>query len=604
MPYKTLVAVEVVKAFTREFRLVRLHRTVDGPAACHSIDLRKCVLMKRHSSVAWLALGLIACCFSSGQAQEAWRPTRDNAAAVELIQEPTLRGFVRFLADDLLEGRGPGSRGDELTQLYLATQFQAFGFKPVLSGDQWIQPVPLVGVTTAAPPSVDFRAGDKVLTLKHHDDTMLVAGRPAEALSIADAELVFVGYGIQAPEFAWDDYKGMDLKGKILVMMNNDPENDPELFAGKRRLYYGRWDYKYESAARQGAAGAIIIHTDASAGYPYQVIQTSWSGEEFELKESQGPRLDMRGWITNDGARRLVQLGGKSLEELRKAAESRDFVPVPLDVRMSVKLESKVRQQNTANVLAVLPGSDPQLSKEHVLFMAHHDHLGLAERRDANGDNIYNGAIDNASGTAALLSIAKAISSLPQRPKRSILLAAVGAEEQGLLGSRYLAANPPIHPGYMSAVINIDGINHLGPTHDVNLIGNGKSNLDPLVSAVAKWQGRVVTPDYFPDRGYYYRSDQFSLAKVGVPGIYLHAGINVVGKPDGWGKEQLEKWVEKTYHQPSDEYEPAWDLRGAIDDIRMLAHVGLAIADGQVAPAWNKGDEFEAARLDALKSRP
>ena len=559
--------------------------------------------MKRFNLFKGLVLGLMFCGAVETHSQDAWRPSPDNAAAVEQIDEQPLRGFIRFLADDLLEGRGPGSRGDELTQLYLATQFQAFGFKPILPDGKWLQPVPLVGVTTTAPPSVDFRSGDKVLALKHHEDTMLVAGRPAESMSLKDAELVFVGYGIQAPEYSWDDYKGVDLKDKVLVMMNNDPESDPDLFAGKRRLYYGRWDYKYESAAKQGAAGAIIIHTDSSAGYPYQVIQTSWSGEEFELKDSRGPRLDLRGWVTDAAAKRLVQLGGKSLDELRKAAESRDFVPVPLDVRVSIELKSKVREQRTGNVLAVLPGSDPQLAQEHVLFMAHHDHLGLAERRDATGDNIYNGAIDNASGTAALLTLAKAIASMPSRPKRSILLAAVGAEEQGLLGSRYLAANPPIHPGFMSAVINIDGINHLGRTHDVNLIGNGKSNLDPIVAAVAKWQGRVVTPDYFPDRGYYYRSDQFSLAKIGVPAIYLHAGINVVGKPDGWGKEQLEKWVEKTYHQPSDEYDPNWDLRGAIDDLRLLTHVGLVIADGQLTPAWNKGDEFEAARAAAISSR-
>ncbi len=327
------------------------------------------------------------------------------------------------------------------------------------------------------------------------------------------------------------------------------------------------------------------------------------SGEEFELKEETGPRLDLRGWVTDDGAKKLVALAGKSLDDLRAAAEKRDFQPVPLGVKMSVELKCNVRQQNTANVLAILPGSDPELKKEAVIFMAHHDHLGLAERRDARGDNIYNGAIDNASGTAALLSIARAVASLPIKPKRSIMLAAVGAEEQGLLGSRYLGAHPPIHAGYMAAVINIDGINHLGKTRDLNLIGNGKSNLDPIVEAVAKSQGRVVTPDYFPDRGYYYRSDQFSLAKVGVPGIYLHPGINVIGKPDGWGKQQQEEWVDKIYHQPSDQYDPTWDLAGALDDIRLLAHVGLVIANKAERPAWNRGDEFEAARLKALETR-
>jgi Zn-dependent M28 family amino/carboxypeptidase len=536
-------------------------------------------------------------------AQERWRPTPDALAALENVDEPQLRSHIRFLAHDLLEGRGTGTRGDALAQLYIATQFEGLGLQPAAGDGGWYQSVPLVGVTTRAPAEVVFRHGEQSLTLKHHDDTMFVAGRPAEHISLQDAELVFVGYGIQAPEYQWDDFKGVDLKGKVLVVMNNDPESDPELFAGRRRLYYGRWDYKYESAARQGAAGAIIIHTTPSAGYPYQVIQTSWSGEEFELRDSQGPRLDLRGWVTDDGAQRLAALAGHDLDQLRAAAEARDFQPVPLGIRMSLELECQVRQQDTGNVLGLLPGSDPELRRETLVFMAHHDHLGLAEARDARGDNIYNGAIDNASGTAALLTIARAVSALPTPPRRSVLFAAVGAEEQGLLGSRYLANHPPIPAGYLSAVINIDGINHLGRTHDVNLIGNGKSNLDALVEMVARWQGRVVTPDYFPDRGYYYRSDQFSLAKVGVPGIYLHSGINVVGKPDGWGKEQLDRWVEKSYHQPSDEYSDDWDLTGAIDDIRLLAHVGLIIANRSEAPAWNPGDEFEAARKRALAER-
>jgi hypothetical protein len=572
---------------------------------CHVTKPFRSVRRTVHlASLAWALWA--AALTSSGEraaAQENWRPTKDNQAAVEEITEDVLRGHIRFLADDLLEGRGPGSRGDQLTQLYLSTQLQTLGFRPVLPGGQWTQPVPLVGVTTAPPPTVELHSGEQKLVLKHSTDTMLVAGRPAEKISIDDAELVFVGYGIQAPEYNWDDFKSADVRGKILVIMNNDPESDPNLFEGRRRLYYGRWDYKYEMAAKVGAAGAIIIHTTPSAGYPYQVIQTSWSGEQFELKEGETPRMDLRGWVTDEAAHRIAELAGKSLDDLRAAAESRDFQPVPLGVRLSVELTATVREQQTANVLGILPGSDPELSKETVVFMAHHDHLGIAAERDAQGDNIYNGAIDNASGTAALLAIARAVSALPHPPRRSILVAAVGAEEQGLLGSKYLAEHPPIAPGYMAAVINIDGINFLGKTHDLNMIGNGKSNLDPLVEQVAKWQGRVVTPDYFPDRGYYYRSDQFSLAKVGVPGIYLHAGINVVGKPDGWGKEQLEAWVDKTYHQPSDEYSPDWDLAGAIDDTRLLCHVGLLVADADQAPAWNRGDEFEAARLEAIRQR-
>jgi Zn-dependent M28 family amino/carboxypeptidase len=272
-----------------------------------------------------------------------------------------------------------------------------------------------------------------------------------------------------------------------------------------------------------------------------------------------------------------------------------------LGIHLSVALSCDIRKGKTANVLGLLPGSDPELARQAVIFMAHHDHLGLAAMRNAEGDNIYNGAVDNASGTAALLAIARACVSLPKRPARSILFAAVGAEEQGLLGSLYLAEHPPIEAGNMAAVINIDGVNHIGPTRDVNVIGLGKSNLDDLVGEVARWQNRVVTPDQFPDRGYYYRSDQFSLAKVGVPGVYLHSGIHVIGKPDGWGKQQIEEWIKTKYHQPSDEYDESWDLRGAVEDVRLLYYVGLKAAQQPALPQWNPGDEFEAARKAAIK---
>ncbi len=520
------------------------------------------------------------------------------------INDSALRAGIRFLADDLLEGRGPGSRGDALAQRYIATQWEALGLKPASEERTWYQAVPLVGVTTRVPPEIVFRRGGKSITLKYIEDMIATSGKAQAKTSVRDAELVFVGYGIQAPEYQWNDFKNTDLKGKILLVMNNDPEDDPNLFAGKRRLYYGRWDYKYEMAAKLGAAGAIIIHTTPSAGYPFQAVQTSWTGEEFELKNTSGPRLDMRGWVSETSAYKLAQLAGQDLDRLRQVAQTREVQPVPLGITLSLELSCQIREQNTGNVLGLLPGSDPEMSRETVVFMAHHDHLGFAAQRDQRGDNICNGAIDNASGTAALLAIARAMAALSDRPKRSILFAAVGAEEQGLLGSKYLAEHSPIHPGDLAAVINIDGVNILGRTHDVNVIGNGKSSLDRWVESVAKWQGRVVTPDYFPDRGYYYRSDQFSLAKVGVPGVYLHSGVNVVGKPDGWGKQQLEEWVEKYYHQPSDEYRDDWDLSGAIDDIRLLAHVGLAIANDPNLPTWNPGDEFEAARNSALKNRP
>src|SRR5262245_9580882 len=536
-------------------------------------------------------------------AQAAVRPEDAQVKAAELaIHEAALRGHIRYLADDLLEGRGPGSRGDELAQLYIAAHFQALGLKPAAPGGGWFQKVPLVGVTTHVPVALKFQHDGKSLELKRHEEYVIMSGKAQPQVSVNDAELVFVGYGMQAPEYQWDDFKGVDLRGKVLLVMNNDPADDPELFGGKRRLYYGRWDYKFASAARQGAAGAIIIHTTESAGYPFQVVQTSWSGEEFEMEHATDPRVQMRGWMTEGGSRRRVTLAGQDMDTLRAAAERRDFRPVPLGIHLSVAFSYDIRKVKTGNILGLLPGSDPELARQAVIFMAHHDHLGLAAERNAEGDNIYNGAVDNASGTAALLAIARACAGLPKRPARSILFAAVGAEEQGLLGSLYLAEHPPIEVGNMAAVINIDGINHFGPTRDVNVIGLGKSNLDELVNQVARWQKRVVTPDQFPDRGYYYRSDQFSLAKVGVPGVYLHSGINVIGKPEGWGKQQLEEWIRTKYHQPSDEYQDSWDLRGAVEDVRLLYYVGLQAAQQPTLPQWNAGDEFEAVRKTAIKA--
>lgn len=550
------------------------------------------------------ALALVAFCQPSF-AQQAIQPDAVHVSSAELaITEPALRGHIRFLASDLLEGRGPGSRGDELAQQFIAAQFESLGLQPAAPGGGWFQQVPLVGVTARVPATVRFRHAANSLELKRHDDYVFASGKPQPQVAIENAEIVFVGYGIEAPEYQWDDFKGADLRGKVLLMMNNDPANDPELFAGNRRLYYGRWDYKFASAARQGAAGAIIIHTTASAGYPFQVVQTSWSREEFELEQAAGPRVEMKGWLTEDASRRVASLAGHDLDRLRAAAERRDFKPVPLGVQLSVAFSCDVRKKQTGNVLGILPGSDPARTSQAVVFMAHHDHLGMAAERNADGDNIYNGAIDNASGTAALLAIARACSSLSTRPGRSILFAAVGAEEQGLLGSLYMAEQPPIPAGNLAAVINIDGLNNIGPTHDINVIGLGKSNMDELVDGIARWQKRVVTPDQFPDRGYYYRSDQFSLAKVGVPGVYLHSGINVIGKPEGWGKRQLEEYTQTRYHQPSDEYQESWDLRGAVEDVRLLYYVGLQAAQRSDLPKWNPGDEFEAARKAALKAVP
>lgn len=526
------------------------------------------------------------------------------AVAEETITEAGLRADIRFLADDLLEGRGPGTRGDQLAQKYIVSQYELMGLQPGMADGSYLQPVPLVGVTTRPPKTMTFQKDEQSLEFRNSGDYIVTCGQAIEKSTFEDAEVLFVGYGMQAPEYEWDDFKGVDVRGKVLLIMNNDPATDDKLFAGKTRLYYGRWDYKYAKAAEMGAIGALIIHTDPSAGYPWQVVQTSWTGEQMALGGVAGGRLPLEGWLTEEASRKLASFGGHDLDALRAFAERKDFRPVSLGTTLSLSMDVRVRERSTANVLGLLPGSDPVLRDQWLIYCAHHDHIGLADARDERGDNIYNGAVDNASGVAVLLSIARAMTKLPEseRPKRSVLFAAVGAEEQGLLGSGYLANNPPVPAGQLAAVINIDGINILGPTHDVVVVGRGKSNLDKTVENFAAWQDRVVVGDQFPEKGFYYRSDQFSLAKVGVPGVYLGSGTHVIGKPAEWGPQQLRDWTENIYHQTSDEYRDDLNLGGAIQDARLMFHIGNHTANQPDLPAWNSGDEFEAARLKAIEA--
>ena len=524
-------------------------------------------------------------------------PAAEQAA--QAIDEDALRGPIRFLADDLLEGRGPASRGDQLTQLYLATTLESLGLEPGGENGTYLQPFDIVGITSEVPETWTFRKGGQTLDLKCWDEFIAASGVQEPAARIDDAELVFVGYGIEAPEYQWDDFKGMDLKGKVLLMLNNDPDWDPKLFEGNRRLYYGRWTYKYESAARQGAAGAIIIHTTPSAGYPWQVVQTSWTGEQFELPAEGEPRIQVAAWATEDAARALAKLGGKDLDALREQARSRDFKPVPLGVTTSLTLPNKISRVQTANVGGLLRGSDPKLKDEVVIYTAHHDHLGIGEP-DKAGDKIYNGALDNAAGTAQVLAIAKAFTALPEPPRRSILFLFVAAEEQGLLGSEYYAKHPTFPPGKIAANINYDGGNIWGRATELTFIGLGKSVLDEVVERYAAAQDRTVVGDQFPDRGFFYRSDQFNFAKIGVPAIYLDTGTKFRGKPPEWGKQQIEAWEADNYHQPSDELTPEWNFDGMIEDALLGFFVGLDIAQSDKLPAWNPGDEFEAARKAAL----
>jgi Zn-dependent M28 family amino/carboxypeptidase len=522
-----------------------------------------------------------------------------TAQAMEVIDGPLLRAPIRFLADDLLGGRGPSSPGDEITQLYLATQMEALGLEPAFEGDSWTQPFDIVGITATVPDSWTFSAGGKSdLTLARHDDFIAASGVQKATATVDGAEVVFVGYGIQAPEYDWDDFGDADLTGKVLLMLNNDPDWDPELFGGDARLYYGRWTYKYESAARQGAAGAIIIHTTPSAGYPFQVVQTSWTGPQFELPAESEPRIEIAAWTTEEASRRLVEMGGHDLDALVERARSRDFEPVALGVTTSLSLTNEITKTATANVGGVLHGSDPELAEDVVVYTAHHDHIGDSGEGE---DAIYNGALDNAAGVSQILAIARAITELPEAPRRSQLFLFVAAEEQGLLGSKYFSLHPSVPAGRLAANINYDGGNIWGRTTDVTLVGYGKSDLDDVARSVLDFQGRTLVPDQFPDRGFYYRSDQISLAKIGVPALYFDTGTAFRDRPAGWGKEQIEAWEAQHYHQPSDELRDDWVFDGMIEDARLGLLAGLLISQADEMPAWNEGDEFEAARLEALE---
>ena len=522
--------------------------------------------------------------------------------AEKLLTVESVRAHVRFLASDELEGRQPSTRGDRLAQTYIATEFEGLGLKPGDASGGFLQTFDVVSIDGTTPSLTFVARGAKgTLTLKQSEDFIAVSAHQQKLSKLQDAELVFLGYGIVAPEYQWDDFKGVDLRGKVIVVMNNDPEDDPALFAGKARLYYGRWDYKYEQAARVGAAGCIIIHTTPSAGYSWQVVQTSWAGENFDLPAAGPSTAQVKAWVTEQAAKRLMTLAGKDLDVLRAAAQKRDFRPVPLGITVNATIENTVATKTTANVLAVLPGSDPVLKNEYVVITAHHDHLGRKAETKKGEDGIYNGAVDNASGVAALLTVARAMAAMPKAPKRTTLFAAVAAEEQGLLGSQYLVEHPPVPVSKMAADINVDGLNIWGKTRDVSVIGLGKSSIDAVITELARAQNRVVVGDATADRGHFYRSDQFNFAKAGVPAAYFSSGESFIGRPEGWGRAEREKWENVNYHQPSDELTPTWDLSGALEDIQLFFRLAVTLGNAPGMPTWKNGDEFEAIRLKSLK---
>ena len=521
-------------------------------------------------------------------------------AAVNRVTANEISAHLRFLADDMLEGRKPGSAGDELAIRYLAAQLEAMGYQPAGEGGTYLQKVPLIELAAEPPHDVTFKAGEKSLVLHAGNglaaDLVLDPSAQKELEAVKDAPLVFVGYGITAPEYGWDDYKDADVRGKVVVLMNMNPP-----FKGEGvRLWYGRWDYKYLNAARHGAVGALVIHTTESAGYPWQVVVTSSSTPRQQLPPELGDvSMEFQGWVSEAATMKLAQLGGQDLDKLRAAAQGKDFRPVPLGSELSLSMPVRMRQIESANVIGILPGTDPTLRGEAVLYTAHHDHLGKVTPVPPATDGIYNGALDNASGCATVLAIAHAATFAP--PRRSVLVAFVTAEEQGLLGSKWLSLHPPVPANHIAADINLDSVNKWGKTTDLGVLGLGKSSTDAVVRKVAAEQGRTVHGDPFPDRGAFYRSDMFSMAHVGVPPVAVKGGPDYAGRPKGWGDEQLLDYDRHDYHQPSDEYHGDWDLSGDVQDAQLQLVVGLRLANAPSLPSWTPGDEFEKARKTAAK---
>ncbi|MBO0720232.1 MAG: M28 family peptidase [Blastocatellia bacterium] len=525
----------------------------------------------------------------------------DEKSAGAKIDENVLRAHVKFLADDLLEGRGPGARGGMIAAKYIAAQFEALGLEPAAANSSYFQQVKMIGTRSDQTNKLVIKSGvgesESSLEFKLGDD--FVAGTDTEDNEVTlNGDLVFVGYGILSPENKWDDYKGLDVRGKVLLIMVNDPpatSAEPGLFGGRALTYYGRWTYKYEEAARRGAAGAILIHTDESAGYGWNVVRSSWSTEKFNLMpDGKTPVLKMKSWVTEAAARKIAQLCGQNFDQLRQAALSRDFHPVALNAKVSTTLKFQSQQLVSPNVVGIFPGSDPSLKNEYIVYSAHWDHLGMAP--DLKGDNIFNGAVDNATGIAGILGIARAYTALNSRPRRSILFIATTAEEQGLLGAEYYVRNPLVPLPQTKANINLDSMNVLGTTTDLTPLGGDRSTLGSIIAEVAKENNLTVSHDTHPEQGYFYRSDHFPFAKAGIPAINFEPGTKYFGHSDKWTEEQLDDYRLNRYHQPSDEYSPNWNFSGMVQQARLAFWIGLRTANANDAPQWNKGDEFERAR--------
>jgi Zn-dependent M28 family amino/carboxypeptidase len=517
-------------------------------------------------------------------------------AALESINPEHIRAHVRFLASDLLEGRGTGQRGGDLAAEYIATQFALYGLKPAGDGGTYMQKVPMVGVTTQPDSTFSLVSPNgQGLNLRLLED-YVVSNQTEQPESDLNSEIVYVGYGIVAPEYNWDDYKGTDVKGKILLMLVNEPPSDnPNFFKGKALTYYGRWTYKYEEAARKGAAGAILVHKTEMASYGWDVVRNSWSGEQAYLRSEGGSKLTAASWIQLDVARKLAASVGMDMDKMMADARSPKFRPVPLPSRLEAHIVSKVRPFESSNVVGIIPGSHPKLREQAVIYTAHYDHLGIVPGRD--GDNIYNGAHDNATGCGILLELARAYAVAAQKPPRSIIFASVTGEERGLLGSEYLGKHPPIPAGRITLDLNFDDVPPLGAPEEAEVSGSERTTFYPVVASTARDFRLAIRPDARPEAGHYYRSDHFSLARVGIPSFSINEGMKYKGHDVAWGVQQAEDFTAKHYHQPSDEYHPGMDFMGDAVIARFGFALGWKAASTPSEIGWERGDEFEPARL-------
>ncbi len=520
-------------------------------------------------------------------------PVAEQAMAT--VEAQRIRAHVKFLASDLLEGRGTGQRGGDIAAEYIATEFALYGLKPAGDNGTYMQKVPLDGIATQDESTLSLlpNAGAP-LDLVYRKD-FVATDESGNARDDLSTDLVWMGYGIDAPEFDWNDYKDVDVKGKVLLMLVNEPpSDDPKFFAGKALTYYGRWTYKYEEAARKGAAGVILIHKTALASYGWDVVRNSWSGERSFLRDSTEQKLKLAAWIQFDIARKLAQACGMNVDQMIASAGKRGFKPVVLPVKVSATMVSKVRHFESSNVVAMLPGSDAKLKDQAVFYSAHYDHLGIVP--GMTGDNIYNGAQDNATGCGILLEIARAFATTKQAPKRSIYFAAVTAEEQGLLGSEYLGKHPPVPAKDISLALNFDDVPPLGVPEELNVAGAERTSFYSMVERTAADFNLTIVPDAQPAAGHYYRSDHFSFARVGIPSFSIDEGDLYRGHTREWGTQQAEEYVSKHYHQPSDEYRPDMDFRGDAVMARFGIALGWEAANQSNLIGWKAGDEFKKAR--------